>query len=152
MAAKKKAKKAPRKTRTVRKQKSKRKPAPAPKDYENYHLPPLTEAQFVRAMSEDHKDAWLKLRAFAAGLGEQRIYTSAKAIMFAHRICYLFVRPQKSYLEVVFFLPEVLKSPLIRRGNRVSKTKAANTFKLVHADQVEEPLTDWIREAFEFTK
>lgn len=114
------------------------------------HGPPLTEAQFERAMSPDFKDAWRKLRGFASSLGEQRIYTSAKAIMFSRRVCYLFVRPKKSYLEVVFFSPSELKHPSLKKANRVSKTKVANTFPLIHADQVEEPLTDWIREAFEF--
>jgi hypothetical protein len=30
------------------------------------------------------------------------------------------------------------------------KARYCNLFKLVHADQVEEPLTGWIREAFDF--
>ena len=30
------------------------------------------------------------------------------------------------------------------------KVKYCNLFKVVHADQIQEPLTDWIREAFAF--
>lgn len=139
----------------AKKTKKKAKPKTKPKKKSKYHSPdyvyrPLSEAEFVRGMTPDFKDAWLKLRSFATSLGEQRVYTSEKAIMFSRRICYLFVRPKKSYLEVVFFLPDVLKHPQIKRGNRVSKTKAANTFQLIHSDQVEEPLTDWIKEAFRF--
>jgi len=129
--------------------KKKKKSAKKKREYAE-HGRPLSEAEFERAMSEDFRDAWRKLRAFAAGLGEQRIYTSAKAIMFSRRVCYLFVRPKKSYLEVVFFLPKQLEHPLVKGGGEASKTKFYNTVRLIHADQVEEPLTDWVREAFEF--
>ena len=81
-------------------------------------------------------------------MGEQRIYTSEKAIMFARRICHAFVRPKKSYLELCFFLNRPLKNADVKVQER-SKVKYAHTFRLVHSDQVEEPLTDWLREAYE---
>ena len=115
-------------------------------------LAPFTEHQLTRDLSEDLADAWLKLRGFAADQGEQRIYASATAIMFARRVVYLFVRPKKSYLQVNIILPKLIESKLIKRGNRVSESRAVNTFRLEHADQIEEPLIDWIRAAFEFTK
>lgn len=113
-------------------------------------LPPLSEAELIRDLDEDLQDAWSKLRDFLNDLGPQRTYTSARAIMFARDRCYAFVRPQKKYLQLNFFLDELIDSPQIKRGNRVSENRAANVFKLVHADQIDEPLTDWLREAWEF--
>jgi hypothetical protein len=100
--------------------------------------------------NEDFADAWAKLREFEESLGEQRIYTSEKAIMFARRICHAFVRPKKSYLELCFFLNRPVKSADLKVQER-SKVKYAHTFRLVHPDQVEEPLTDWLRQAFELS-
>lgn len=107
------------------------------------------EADVLRDLDEDFLDAFHKLREFATSLGDQRIYASAKAIMFSRRVCYMFVRPQKKFLEFVFFLPHQLNEPAIFRAEERSVNKYAHTLKLMHADQVEEPLTDWIREAFE---
>jgi hypothetical protein len=101
--------------------------------------------------NEDLADAWDKLRGFENSLGEQRIYTSEKAIMFARRICHAFVRPKKSYLELCFFLSSPVKSTDVKVQER-SKVKYAHTFRLIHPDQVEEPLTDWLREAFELSE
>src|ERR1700729_1785243 len=68
-----------------------------------------TEARLIDGLDEDLRDAWHKLRAFAAGLGPQRIYASALSIMFARKVCYFFVRPRKTFLEVWFFLPRKIK-------------------------------------------
>ena len=131
--------------------KKKKKKAPK-KSYENYHLPVRSEAEQVREMSEDLRDAWLKLRAFANGLGEYKFHTSAKAMMFTRRLCYMFVRPKKAYLEVTFFSPDEIAHPQVAKATRVSKTRASNVFKLVHADQVEEPLTQWVRGAWDISE
>jgi len=109
----------------------------------------FTEAELVDGLSEDLRDAWQKLRAFAAGLGAQRIYASALTIMFSRKVCYFFVRPKKTSLEVWIFLPREIEGLTSMRGP-AKKVKYCNLFKLVHADQVEEPLTDWIREAFDY--
>ena len=113
-------------------------------------LPPLSETELIRDLDEDLRDAWIKLRDYLKTLGEQRTYTSARAMMFARERCYAFVRPQKKYLQLNFFLDEVIDSPLLKRGNRVSESRAANVFRLMHADQIDEPLTQWLREAYAF--
>jgi hypothetical protein len=122
----------------------------------DFHLPhyrtDITEEELIVELSPELQEAWRELRRFAAQLGEQRIYASGRAIMFSKKVCYLFVRPKKSYLETCIFLPDAVDSPAIARAQKVSKTRVANTFKLTHADQVEEPLTDWVREAFETTE
>ena len=107
--------------------------------------------ELIDRENEDLVDAWTKLRDFTESLGEQRIYTSAKAIMFARRICHAFVRPKKSYLELCFFLNHPLKNDEVK-VQKLSKVKYAHTFRLVHSDQVEEPLTDWLRQAFELSE
>ena len=112
---------------------------------------PITEDEVIAKMDEDLADAFHKIRAFATELGEQRIYASEKAIMFAKRICYLFVRPKKSYLEVCFFGPEAMFDASVGKLHQVSKTRISHMYRVTHADQVEEPLTDWIRESFEKT-
>jgi Domain of unknown function (DUF5655) len=109
----------------------------------------FTEARLIDGLDEDLRDAWQKLRAFAADLGAQRIYASALSIMFSRKVCYFFVRPRKTFLEVWIFLPREIEGLTSMHGP-TKKARYCNLFKLVHADQVEEPLTDWIREAFDF--
>jgi Domain of unknown function (DUF5655) len=109
----------------------------------------FTEAALIDGLNEDLRDAWQKLRDFAAGLGPQRIYASALSIMFARKVCYFFVRPRKTFLEVWIFLPREIEGLRSMHGP-TKKSRYCNLFKVVHADQIEEPLTDWIREAFDF--
>ncbi|MGA8266551.1 MAG: DUF5655 domain-containing protein [Candidatus Acidiferrales bacterium] len=151
------------KTKTSKKSKSPAKNSPPPKSrsgpsnakgsvtlhLEAQHGRAFTEAELVDGLNEDLRDAWEKLRAFAAGLGPQRIYASALSIMFARKVCYIFVRPKKTFLEVWIFLPREIEGLTSMHGP-TKKARYCNLFKLVHADQIEEPLTDWIREAFDF--
>lgn len=109
-----------------------------------------SEAFLVQNLNEEFQEAWYKIREFGASLGEQRIYASGKAIMFSKKVCYFFVRPKKTYLEVVIFLPRKKDNSAFKTINPVSKTKFAHTFRLVHSDQVEGELTDAINEAFQF--
>lgn len=101
------------------------------------------------ALSEDLQDAWVKLKGFALGLGEQRNYAAGKAVMFSKKVCYLFVRPQARFLEVVVFLSDGKLRPGFHKVQAVTRTKWAHTYKVVHADQVEGNLTDAIQQAFQ---
>jgi hypothetical protein len=69
--------------------------------------------------------------------------------MFSRASCYFFVRPKRAFLEVCLFLDRGLKSPLVRRADRTSKTKVANILHVRHRDEVEAPITEWLREAYE---
>jgi hypothetical protein len=108
-----------------------------------------TEAALTADLSEDLRDAWERIRETAAAFGDQRIYASGSAIMFARKACYFFVRPKKSFLEVVVFLGRTVKSPLVRRVERKSKTKLAHVIQVRHRDEVEAPLTDWLQAAYD---
>ncbi|HEX9368578.1 MAG TPA: DUF5655 domain-containing protein [Vicinamibacterales bacterium] len=110
-----------------------------------------TEAALTRDLSEDLRDAWERLRETAAAFGEQRIYASHHSIMFSRKSCYFFVRPKKSFLEVCVFLGRGLKNPKVRRADPASKTKVANLIRVIHRDEVEAPLTDWMQEAYELS-
>jgi hypothetical protein len=110
-----------------------------------------TEAALTADLPEDLREAWERLRETAAEFGEQRIYASHKSIMFARKVCYFFVRPKKSALEVVFFLGRPLKAPQVRRTDRTSTTKVAHTIRIGHRDEVESPITDWLREAYDWS-
>jgi hypothetical protein len=107
-----------------------------------------TEAALTAELSEDLRDAWERLRETAAELGEQRIYASHHSIMFARRTCYFFVRPKQKVLEVCIFLGREVKGPPMRRVERTSKTRLAHLLHIRHRDEVESPITDWIREAY----
>jgi hypothetical protein len=107
-----------------------------------------TEAALTQDLSEDLHDAWERLRESAASLGDQRIYASGTCIMFSRESCYFFVRPKRSFLEVCVFLGRALKAPQVRRAVRTSKTKVANILQIRHRDEVEPPITDWLREAY----
>ena len=108
-----------------------------------------TEAALTQDLSEDLRDAWERLRETAAAFGEQRIYASHHSIMFSRASCYFFVRPRRSFLEVWLFLDRTLKAPQVRRTARSSRTKVAHLVQVRHRDEVEAPLTDWLREAYE---
>ena len=108
-----------------------------------------TEAALTRDLSEDLQEAYERLRESALELGEQRVYASHHSIMFARKACYFFVRPKKSFLEVCMFLERPVKAPQIRRVENPSKAKVANFVHVRHRDEVEAPLTDWLREAYE---
>ena len=84
------------------------------------------------------------------GFGDQRIYASGTAIMFARRVCYSFVRPPKrSLLQLVVILGRAVRASQVRRVDRKSKAKIANIIPIRHRDEVEPPITDWLREAYE---
>ena len=107
-----------------------------------------TEGALTRDLSDDLRDAWERLRETAVEFGEQRIYASHSSIMFSRSTCYFFVRPKRSFLEVVFFLGRTLRSPLVRKTTQSSRMKIAHVVRVTHRDEVEAPLTDWLREAY----
>jgi hypothetical protein len=108
-----------------------------------------TEAALTRDLPEDLLDAWTRLRETAAEFGDQRIYASHNCIMFARKACYFFVRPRATALEVCIFLGRTLRAPQIRRAKPVSRTKVSHIVSVKHRDQVEAPITDWLREAYD---
>jgi Domain of unknown function (DUF5655) len=110
-----------------------------------------TEAALTRDLSEDLQDALERLRDTAASLGEQRIYASHKSIMFSRKFCYFFVRPKRNCLELCLFLGRKLKAPQVRRIDRASKSKLVHVIQIRHRDEVEEPITDWLLEAYELS-
>ena len=132
----------------------------SPKGYECYHCKQwieageehdcwtTTEAALTKDLSEDLQDAWERLRDTAVEFGEQRIYASHHCIMFSRKACYFFVRPKTKYLELCVFLGRPLKSPMIAKVDKSSKTKYYHLIRIQHRDQVEAPITDWLEEAY----
>ena len=110
-----------------------------------------TEGALTRDLSEDLQDAWSRLRQTATSFGDQRIYASHNSIMFSRKSCYFFVRPKKTFLEVCVFLGRAVKAPQVKRVDRASKSKIAHFIQITHRDQVEAPVTDWLREAYELS-
>lgn len=108
-----------------------------------------TEAALTRDLSEDLREAWERLRETAAEFGEQRIYASHHSIMFSRKACYFFVRPRSRFLEICIFLGRALKAPQIRNVLESSKTRRAHLLRITHRDEVEAPITDWLREAYD---
>lgn len=136
------------------KKKAKRKPSFGTKKKvkrKEFHRPDyrtdITEIELISPLPQELQDAWRAIRRSTAALGEQRIYASGWAIMFSKKNCYMFVRPKKKYLETVIFLSREVESEFLKI-RQVAKEKFAHTFKLIHEDQVGEPLTDWISEAY----
>jgi uncharacterized protein DUF5655 len=107
-----------------------------------------TEAALIRDLSEDLQDAWERLRETALSLGDQRVYASHHSIMFSRKSCYFFVRPKRTHLEVCVFLGRSVKAPQIQRVDRASKSKLVHFIRIRHRDEVEAPITDWLREAY----
>jgi len=109
-----------------------------------------TEAALTQELSLDLREAWERLRETAADFGEQRIYASHHSIMFARKSCYFFVRPKRSYLEVCIFLGRPINAPQIRQVVQSSKSKVAHLLRIRHRDEVEPPITEWLREAYDY--
>jgi hypothetical protein len=108
-----------------------------------------TEEALTRELSDDLSDAWKALRAWALRLGEQRIYASHHSIMFSRATCHFFARPKKKAIELCVFLPREVRSSFVKKVTQVSATKWAHTVLLTHRDDVDEPITDWLSEAYE---
>jgi hypothetical protein len=109
-----------------------------------------TEAALTRNLPDDLREAWERLRETAVTFGEQRIYASHHSIMFSRKACYFFVRPKAKYLELCIFLGRLEKSPRIRKVYESSSAKRAHMLRVMHRDEVEAPITDWMREAYDF--
>lgn len=107
-----------------------------------------TEAALTKDLSEDLQDAYARLREAAVELGDQRIYASHHSIMFARKAAYFFVRPKRNHLEVVIFLGRAIKAPQIKKVHESSKIKRAHVIHVRHRDEIESPITDWMREAY----
>jgi hypothetical protein len=107
-----------------------------------------TEAALTGELSEELQDAYERIRDAAVQLGEQRIYASHSSIMFARKACYFFVRPKRTFLEVCIFLGRTVHAPQVRKTTPVSQVKIAHILRIVHRDEVESPVTDWMKEAY----
>jgi hypothetical protein len=110
-----------------------------------------TEAALTRHLSEDLHEAWERVREVAVSFGDQRIYASHKSIMFSRKSCYFFVRPKRSFLELCVFLDRALNAPQVRRVDQASKSKVVHVIHIRHRDEVEPPVTGWLREAYELS-
>jgi uncharacterized protein DUF5655 len=108
-----------------------------------------TEAALTADLTDDLREAWERIRETAVEFGDQRIYASGTAIMFSRDACYFFVRPRRSHLQLCIFLGRGVRAPQVRRVEPTSAVKFANIVHVTHRDEVEAPLTDWLREAFE---
>jgi hypothetical protein len=117
-------------------------------DGEEHDCWTTTEASLTQELSDDLRDAWERLRETAVSFGDQRIYASHKSIMFSRKSCYFFVRPKKNYLELCVFLGRTLKAPQVRQSDPASKSKVYHIVHIKHRDEVEAPITDWLREAY----
>ena len=120
-------------------------------DGEEHDCWTTTEAALTQELSNDLRDAWERLRETAVSFGNQRIYASHKSIMFSRKSCYFFVRPKRNFLELCVFLGRTLKAPQVRRADRASKSKVYHIIHVRHRDEVEAPVTDWLREAYELS-
>jgi len=120
-------------------------------DGEEHDCWTTTEAALTQELSNDLRDAWERLRETAVSFGNQRIYASHKSIMFSRKSCYFFVRPKRNFLELCVFLGRTLKASQVRRADRASKSKVFHIIHIKHRDEVEAPITDWLREAYEFS-
>lgn len=107
-----------------------------------------TEAALTNDLSEDLQEAYARLREAAVELGGQRIYASHSSIMFSRKACHFFVKPRRNFLEFWIFLGRAVKAPQIKKIVESSKVKRAHLLQIRHRDQVEAPITEWMREAY----
>jgi hypothetical protein len=111
-----------------------------------------TEENLTRGLPEEVVDAWDRLRETAVSFGEQRIYAAHHSIMFARKTCYFFVRPKKKFLEICFFLGRTVKDRRVQKTVSTSKVKVGHLVRVTHRDEVESPITDWLKEAYDVSE
>ncbi len=114
----------------------------------SHHCEVPSEETVFQNLEEEPREAWTKLRNFASDLGQQRIYCSAKAVMFSRDVCYMFVRSKRNRLEVCLMLDKKIRHEQISKVESYSKNRLRHTINVSHEDSIEEPLTDWIRHAW----
>ncbi len=110
-----------------------------------------TEAALTKDLSDDLRDAWERLRETAVEFGDQRVYAAHHSIMFSRKSCYFFVRPRTKFLEVCVFLQRPVRARQVRRVDQTSKTKFGHFVRITHRDEVEAPVTDWLRQAYDLS-
>jgi len=110
-----------------------------------------TEAALTKDLSDDLRDAWERLRETAVEFGDQRVYASHHSIMFSRKSCYFFVRPRTKFLELCVFLHRSVRARQVLRVDQTSKTKFAHFVRITHRDEVEAPVTDWLRQAYDLS-
>ena len=108
-----------------------------------------TEQALTRDLSGDLQDAYQRIRETAVEFGEQRIYASHHSIMFSRKACHFLVKPRRNFLEFWIFLGRVVKGPQIKKVVESSRVKRAHLLKITHRDEIDPPITDWMREAYE---
>ena len=110
-----------------------------------------TEAALTKDLSDDLRDAWERLRETAVEFGDQRVYASHHSIMFSRKSCYFFVRPRTKFLELCVFHHRPVRARQALRVDQTSKTKFAHFVRITHRDEVEAPVTDWLRQAYDLS-
>jgi hypothetical protein len=108
-----------------------------------------TETALTKDLSGDLQEAFLRIRETAVEFGEQRIYASHHSIMFSRKACHFLVKPRRNFLEFWIFLGRVVKGPQVRKVVESSRVKRAHLLKITHRDEIEPPITDWMKEAYE---
>jgi len=71
--------------------------------------------------------------------------------MFSRKSCYFFVRPRTKFLELCVFLRRPVRARQVRRVDQTSKAKFAHFVRITHRDEVEAPVTDWLRQAYDLS-
>jgi hypothetical protein len=108
-----------------------------------------TEKALTKDLSEDLQEAYQKIRETAVEFGEQRIYASHHSIMFSRKACHFLVKPRRNFLEFWIFLGRAVKGPHIKKVVESSRVKRAHLLKITHRDEIDPPITDWMKEAYE---
>lgn len=108
-----------------------------------------TEKALTQELSEDLQDAYQRIRETAVEFGEQRIYASHHSIMFSRKACHFLVKPRRTYLEFWIFLGRAVKAPQVKKVVESSRVKRAHLLKITHRDEIDSPVSDWMREAYE---
>ena len=108
-----------------------------------------TEKALTKELSEDLQEAYNRIRETAVEFGEQRIYASHHSIMFSRKACHFLVKPRRNFLEFWIFLGRAVKGPQIKKVVESSRVKRAHLLKITHRDEIDPPITDWMKEAYE---
>jgi Domain of unknown function (DUF5655) len=119
-------------------------------DGEEHDCWTTTEAALTQGLSDDLRST-VRLGAAARDCCFLRRSADLRLAQIDHVLAQvlLLLRPKKNFLELCVFLARRLKAPQVRRVDRASKSKVYHIIHIKHRDEVEAPITDWLREAYE---
>ena len=118
----------------------------------HFCAPAMTvEAYFAAKGPKRERPIFEAVLAFAESLGPVLVEPVAVGIFLKRARTFVELRPKTKWIELSFGLPRRIDHPRVSRTLGVSGSRTFHAVRLLAPDDVCEPVTDWITEAYDIT-